>query len=69
MYLYTQNEVPNFSSSKVSLTDRDTNPTEIISYPHTRMISRMPFSQRHTISVAHRSQKHLQSPENSFLFI
>ena len=41
MYLYTENEVPSFGASKViASTDRQTqtNSTEIITYPHTRMV-------------------------------
>ena len=43
MYLYTKNDVPSFSSSKViawtdTQTDRQTDLTEIITYPQTRMV-------------------------------
>ena len=43
MYLYTENEIPSHSGSKVIAqtdrhTDRQTDLTEFITYPHTRMI-------------------------------
>ena len=43
MYLYTEYEVPNFNISNViawtdTLTDRQTDLTEIITYPHTQMV-------------------------------
>ena len=40
MYLYTKYEVPSFSGSKViAWTDTQTDSTEIITYPHTRMVN------------------------------
>ena len=45
MYLYIKNEVPSISHSKLQpeqthgQTDRHTDPTEIITYPHTRMVT------------------------------
>ena len=43
MYLYFDNELPIYSSSKVTAqthrhTERQTDPTEIITFPHTRMV-------------------------------
>ena len=41
MYLYTEYEIPSYSGSKViTQTDRHThtNPNDIITYPHTRMV-------------------------------
>ena len=39
MSLYTKNEVRSYSSSKDMVsTDRLTDPTEIITYPHTRVV-------------------------------
>ena len=37
MYLCTENEVPSFSGSKVA--DTQTDSTEIITYPHMRMVN------------------------------
>ena len=39
MYPYTKNEIPSYSSSKViAQTDTQTDSTEIIAYPHMRMV-------------------------------
>ena len=39
MYLHTKNKVPSYSGSKViAWTDRQTDSSEIITYPHTRMV-------------------------------
>ena len=38
MYVRTENEGPTFSSSKVTHTHAHTDSTEIITYPHTRMV-------------------------------
>ena len=40
IYLHTQNEVPSYGSSKViAWTDRQTHSSEIITYPHMRMVN------------------------------
>ena len=41
MYLYTENEDPSYSSSKVLASTTQTDLSEIITYPHKRMVIKL----------------------------
>ena len=50
MNVSTENEVPSFSNAKVSeQIHRQTDLTEIITYPHVRMVTIMTFSMMYVI--------------------
>ena len=52
MYLHTKNEVPMWSSSKVIVwTDRQTDTTKNITYPHSQVVN-MSMEMTHTNDIA-----------------
>ena len=62
MHLYTKNEIPSYSGSKVVArtdrhTDKHTDPTEIITYPHTRVVIKASMSVDYPLFITSQTGK------------